>query len=147
MSAIRKPDVTTFPTEYNLQHQANSLSGARKKKLLMRRLTTFFVCAAVIGFIMISTLISQSSTLKEKRAEKEKLDGQLVALEKKEADLKDQIAKLNDEEYLAKLARKDLLLSQKGKLFLISLKKMQKHNWKIIRSAVILTLFFPFCII
>jgi cell division protein DivIC len=116
MSAIRKPEITTFPTEYNIQHQADSLSGARKKKLLMRRLTTFFVCAAVIGFIMISTLISQSSTLKEKRAEKENLDGQLLALEKQEAELQDQISKLNDEEYLAKLARKDLLLSQKGEI-------------------------------
>jgi len=116
MSVIRKQKVPTFPTDNIQQHQPNSLSGARKKKLLMRRLTTFFVCAAVIGFIMISTLISQSSTLKEKRAEKEQLEGQLVALEKQEADLKDQIARLNDEEYLAKLARKDLLLSQKGEI-------------------------------
>ena len=118
MSAIRKTDITTFPTEYTVPQESASISGARKKKLLMRRLTTFFICVGVIGFLMVSTLISQSSTLKEKRAEKRDLNEQIVALEKREASLNDQIARLNDEEYLAKLARKDLLLSKDGEVIL-----------------------------
>ena len=118
MSAIRKTEteIPAIPTEYPVHHETTSLSGARKKKLLMRRLTTFFIAVGIIGFLMVSTLISQSSTLKEKRAEKANLNEQITTLEKDEAGLNDQIAKLNDEEYLAKLARKDLLLSQKGEI-------------------------------
>ncbi|KAB7664958.1 FtsB family cell division protein [Bacillus sp. B1-b2] len=116
MSAIRKIDVPTIPTELSNQPDNTTLSGARKKKLLLRRLTTFLICVGIISFLMVSTLISQSSILKEKRAEKAVLDEQVVALEKKEVELNDQIAKLNDEEYLAKLARKDLLLSKDGEI-------------------------------
>lgn len=116
MSALPKHDVTSIPTDYKEQHEKASLSGARKKKLLIRRLTTFFICAGVIGFLIISTLISQSSTLNEKRAEQKELNNQIALLQTKETELNEQIARLNDDEYLAKLARKDLLLSKEGEI-------------------------------
>jgi cell division protein DivIC len=116
MSVLKKTDVTKLQTEYTVQQEELSISAARKKKLLFRRLTAFSVCALAIGFFMISTLISQSSTLEEKAAEKKTLDGKIALLEKEEKELKEQIVKLNDEDYLAKLARKDLLLSEKGEI-------------------------------
>ncbi|PKG22485.1 FtsB family cell division protein [Niallia nealsonii] len=116
MSAIKKPDVANLQTEYNIKQEANSLSAARRKKLLFRRLTLFFLFAFVMGFIMISTLISQSSTLDEKIAEKKKLQVKVASLQEKEKELNDQIVKLQDEDYLAKLARKDLFLSEKGEI-------------------------------
>lgn len=116
MSAIRKPDVAKLQTEYTIQQETTSLSAARRKKLLFRRLTLFFLFAFVMGFIMISTLISQSSTLNEKTAEKKKLQVKIASLQEREKELNDQIVKLNDEDYLAKLARKDLFLSEKGEI-------------------------------
>ncbi len=116
MSVLRKPDVTKIQTDYNVQQEELSISAARKKKLLFRRLAAFSICALAIGFFIISTLISQGSVLEEKAAEKKKLDGKIALLEKEEKSLKEQIVKLNDEDYLAKLARKDLLLSEKGEI-------------------------------
>lgn len=116
MSAIRKPDVAKLQTEYTIQQETTSLSAARRKKLLFRRLTLFFLFAFVMGFIMISTLISQSSTLNEKTAEKKKLQVKIASLQEREKELNDQIVKLKDDDYLAKLARKDLFLSEKGEI-------------------------------
>ncbi|TRZ36423.1 septum formation initiator family protein [Niallia circulans] len=116
MSVLRKPDVTKLQTDYTVQQEELSISAARKKKLLFRRLAAFSICALAIGFFMISALISQGSVLEEKAAEKKKLDGKIALLEKDEKSLKEQIVKLNDEDYLAKLARKDLLLSEKGEI-------------------------------
>ncbi|GKU85007.1 septum formation initiator family protein [Niallia sp. NCCP-28] len=116
MSAIKKLDVAKVQTEDNIKQEANSLSAARRKKLLFRRLTLFFLFAFVMGFIMISTLISQSSTLDEKIAEKKKLQVKVASLQEQEKELNDQIVKLQDEDYLAKLARKDLFLSEKGEI-------------------------------
>ncbi|MFT8320024.1 MAG: septum formation initiator family protein [Bacillus sp. (in: firmicutes)] len=118
MSAIKikKPDVAKLQTDYTIQQEATSISATRRKKLLFRRLTVFFLFAAAFGFLMISTLISQSSTLEEKTVEKKKLDVRIASLQKQEKDLNEQIAKLNDQEYLAKLARKDLFLSEKGEI-------------------------------
>ncbi|WP_310649060.1 FtsB family cell division protein [Niallia taxi] len=108
--------MTKIQTDYNVQQEELSISAARKKKLLFRRLAAFSICALAIGFFIISTLISQGSVLEEKAAEKKKLDGKIALLEKEEKSLKEQIVKLNDEDYLAKLARKDLLLSEKGEI-------------------------------
>lgn len=116
MSAIRKQNITKMKTEYTLQQDEISIGAARKKKLLYRRLSTFIICASVIGFFMITTLISQSSILEGKAAEKKELDKKISLLEKQEDELNEQIVKLNDEEYLAKLARKDLFLSEEGEI-------------------------------
>ncbi|MGP7819520.1 FtsB family cell division protein [Niallia sp. 01092] len=116
MSALKKEDIAKMQPEYSMQQEATSISGARRKKLLFRRLAVFSLFVAVIGFLMISTLISQSSTLEEKTAEKKKLDVKIASLQQQEKKLNDQITKLNDQEYLAKLARKDLFLSKKGEI-------------------------------
>ncbi|WP_445492776.1 FtsB family cell division protein [Niallia sp. 03133] len=116
MSAIKKPDIAKLQTEYTMQQEATSISAARRKKLLFRRLTVFTLFAAAIGFLMISTLISQSSTLEEKTAQKKKLDVKIASLQQQEKDLNEQITKLNDQDYLAKLARKELFLSEKGEI-------------------------------
>jgi len=127
MSAIRKPDVAKLQTDYTIQQEATSLSAARRRKLLFRRLAVFSLFAFVMAFIMISTLISQSSTLDEKAAEKKKLQVKIASLQDREKELNDQIVKLQDEDYLAKLARKDLFLSEKGEIiFNIPEEKEQK---------------------
>lgn len=50
------------------------------------------------------------------KEEKQKADEELVALKKDETILKEEIIKLNDEEYIAKLARKDFFLSDSNEI-------------------------------
>lgn len=112
MGAIKNRSVAKIQTSYAKQHEAVEINVGNKRKRLFRRLIVFTIGAAVLLFFMISTLVSQSSILEEKAAEKKKLDQELTALKQKEIILEEEIVKLNDDEYIAKLARKDYFLSE-----------------------------------
>ncbi|PLR80245.1 cell division protein DIVIC [Bacillus canaveralius] len=111
MSAIRKRKVARIQTTYAKQQETAELSAQSRRKLLFRRLAAFFVLVIIISFSMISTLIAQSSTIEEKQVEKEKLLQQLAKLEKNQVVLEEEIVKLHDDEYIAKLARREYFLS------------------------------------
>ncbi|MBN8204088.1 MULTISPECIES: FtsB family cell division protein [Bacillaceae] len=116
MSVTKKKNVAKMETSYVKQQEAAEISAGRKKKLLFRRLAAFFTLAAVVSFFMISTLVSQSAALEEKVEVKTRLDQELSDLEKKEVMLEEEIVKLNDDEYIAKLARKDYFLSDNNEI-------------------------------
>ncbi|MFC3882078.1 septum formation initiator family protein [Bacillus songklensis] len=116
MSAIRKKNVTQLNTEYVSQQQIMQESSNRKRIGLIRRLTAFGVLAVIISVFMISTLISQASTISDKKKEKVQLTEQLAQMKQKEKHLKDEVVKLNDEEYIKKIARRDYFLSEKGEI-------------------------------
>jgi cell division protein DivIC len=88
----------------------------QKRIGLIRRLTAFGILAAVISIFMISTLISQASAISDKKEEKARLTKQLAQMKQKEKHLKDEIVKLNDEEYIKKIARRDYFLSEKDEI-------------------------------
>jgi cell division protein DivIC len=116
VSVSNKRNVAKIETSYVRQQEAAEISAGRKRKLLFRRLAAFFTLAAVLSFFMISTLVSQSVALEEKVEEKNRLDKELAALQKKEVILEEEIVKLNDDEYIAKLARKDYFLSDNNEI-------------------------------
>ena len=116
MSAIHKHNITKLQTNYALKKEESQISIARRKKGLYRRLTVFFVFAVAVAYLMISTIISQNSALANKTDEKEQLEKELVTLEKDEVLLKEEIVKLNDDEYIAKLARKEYFLSDDNEI-------------------------------
>jgi cell division protein DivIC len=130
VSAIKKKNIAKIENGYAKQQEAAAVSAGRTKKLLYRRLVFFFVAASVIAFFMISTLVSQSSALAERTAEKKKLDHQLEQLKKKEAMLEGEIVKLNDDEYIAKLARKDYFLSEGNEIIFNLPKEEEKRKEK-----------------
>ncbi|PLR78927.1 cell division protein DIVIC [Bacillus sp. V3-13] len=111
MSAIRKRKVAKIQTTYAQQQETAQVSAQSRRKRLFRRLAAFFVVAIIISFSMISTLIAQSSTMEEKLVEKEKLQQKLAKLRKNQVVLEEEIVKLHDDEYIAKLARRELFLS------------------------------------
>jgi cell division protein DivIC len=76
----------------------------------------FLVFAAVMSYLMITSFISQSSTLDKKVAQKRQLEQELTQLKKEQQILKEDIIKLNDDEYLAKLARKEYFFSENGEI-------------------------------
>lgn len=115
MSAERKKNVTKLNTEYS-QQQQNLKKQTDQRVGLIRRLTFFGVLALLIGIGIVTTLITQASAIENKKAEKEKLEQQLTKLESKEKQLESEIVKLNDDEYIKKIARRDYFLSEDGEI-------------------------------
>jgi cell division protein DivIC len=111
LSASRK-NVAKIQTDLTHQHEKAEIHAAKKRKRLIRRLSSFFVVATAVSYFMISTLLTQASSLEKKEAEKAKLQQELAELKKDENVLKEEIVKLNDDEYILKLARRDFFLSE-----------------------------------
>ena len=90
----------------------------KKQKLILRRRRMFLWF--VLAFIIIAGLVDYQMTQKERLAEKQQ---QLEIAQKKKEDviekqeiLKLQITRLKDDEYVAKLARKEYFLSDEGEI-------------------------------
>ncbi|MDM5356566.1 cell division protein DivIC [Peribacillus sp. B2I2] len=116
MSSLRKRKVAKIENPYVAQEEKKVQTVEKKKRGLMRRLTLYSVFAAVFLILAISTLITQNVALDEKVQQKEELKGKLAKLEKDETLLKEEIVKLNDDDYIAKIARRDYFLSEKGEI-------------------------------
>jgi cell division protein DivIC len=116
MGVIRKKNVARIENQYVQQREKAGIAESRKRKLLFRRLAVFALFASVISYLMISTYISQSAALEKKQAEKDQLEQKLATLQKKQEILDEEIVKLNDDEYIAKLARKEYFLSEKNEI-------------------------------
>lgn len=127
MNAIRKRTVTKLENEYAQQSERAKAAKNKKRKRLYRRLAVFFVFAAVMTVAMISTFVSQTSALEQKVEIKNEREAELKELEKQHEALENEIVKLNDEEYIAKLARKDYFLSQEGEI-IFSLPEEKKEK-------------------
>lgn len=128
MSAVRSRNIAKLQTKYAIQQESAELSSARKRKLLYRRLAAYVVLAGLISFFMISTYISQLSALDEKEAEKKQLQKTLSGLERQKQILEEEIVKLNDDEYIAKLARKEYFLSEENEIIFNLPKKEEEKS-------------------
>ncbi|AZU59862.1 FtsB family cell division protein [Neobacillus mesonae] len=116
MGAERQRNVSKIQTTYVKQQEYAEIASARKRKLLVRRLSLFFVLACIISYCIISSLMSQSTKLEASMVQKKKLDQEYSELKKQEKVLKEDIVKLNDKEYIAKLARKEYFFSKKNEI-------------------------------
>jgi cell division protein DivIC len=116
MGAVRKRTVAKIQTTYVQQQEFADISTARKRKLLLRRLSLFSAFAIFVAYFMISSILSQASTLDGKVSQKKQLDKQLSDLKKQRDILKENIVKLNDDDYIGKLARKEYFFSDKGEI-------------------------------
>jgi cell division protein DivIC len=127
MGVIRKKNIAKIENQYVQQREKAGIAETRKRKLLFRRLAVFALFATVISYLMISTFISQSAALEKKQAEREHLEQKLASLQKKQEILDEEIVKLNDDEYIAKLARKEYFLSEKNEI-IFNLPKEKKDS-------------------
>jgi len=128
VSAVKKRNIAQIQTSYVKQQVEAEMNIGRKRKHLFRRLTVFFIFAAAVSFFMISTLLSQSSTLAKKVEEKENYSQKLAKLEQEETILEEEIIKLNDDEYIAKLARKEYFLSENNEIIFSLPNKKEKNR-------------------
>jgi cell division protein DivIC len=116
LSAVRDRNVAKIQSTYVMQQEFAEISTTRKRKLLLRRLSMFLTFAVFISYFMISSFLAQATNLDTKIAQKKQLEKQLVGLKKQQDILKDDIVKLNDDDYIAKLARKEYFFSDKNEI-------------------------------
>lgn len=116
MAAVQPKNVAKIETSYVQQQEYSDHAAAKKKKKLYRRLSVFFVFALFVAYSMVSSILSQASSLDEKVAQKKQLDNQLTALKNQQNSLKQEISNLNNDDYIAKLARKEYFLSNKDEI-------------------------------
>ncbi|GGA48484.1 FtsB family cell division protein [Psychrobacillus lasiicapitis] len=114
VSALKQ--VAAINTDYvrSIERQENRKKA--KKVRLFRRLAVFGIMSlALVGFL-ITTLINSNQTLEEKQLQKEKVTEELAKVQEEQEMLKLQISKLNDDEYIGKLLRKEYFLSEEGEI-------------------------------
>lgn len=87
-------------------------------KAATARLLTFGSICIVIMAAFLFSLINYSTNLYKLTKEKEKLESQYLTLQEEAEDLKIEITKLQDPEYLAKYARENYLYSKEGELII-----------------------------
>ncbi|ANU09309.1 cell division initiation protein [Planococcus antarcticus DSM 14505] len=111
-----KREVTSIRNDYV---RSVEVEGERKKAhrvRLFRRLTVFGLLVLMTTIWVGSTIYAQTQTISEKEQLREETLLKLEEVEKQQSQLGEQILLLNDEEYLAKLARKDYFLSDEGEI-------------------------------
>ncbi|MGX9132872.1 FtsB family cell division protein [Rummeliibacillus sp. JY-2-4R] len=120
---------TQMPTDYTKIETQKNKANRNRKIGLYRRLTVMAIVFALIAGSLVFTLIKQKQVLAEKEQQKVELKQDLAKQKEKKEDLKIQIAKLKDDDYIAKLARKDLFLSEDGEI-IFSIPKSQEKDKK-----------------
>jgi len=115
---IRKKsrEVPVINQAYYNKQTKESLYAQRKKKLLIRRLVAFSLVAGATTFLVLKTLHSQQVVLDEKENQLKELKAEYQEIIDKQEFLKDEIIKLQDEEYIGKYARQELFLSDDGEI-------------------------------
>ena len=86
----------------------------RKTKHCRRRLTVFGTISIIVIVLFIYNLFSYINTINKLEREEQKLQEELTELRKNNANLKEEIDKLKNPDYLAKYARESFLYSKKG---------------------------------
>lgn len=108
--------IPVLNNEYMKLQERERMIQERRKKGLRRRLAVFFIFAAIVSFTFIKAIQAQESMIAEKMEQLERLEETSKQLEEKEKYLEEEIIKLQDEEYLGKYVRKELLLSEDGEI-------------------------------
>ncbi|HBM3438334.1 TPA: septum formation initiator family protein [Listeria innocua] len=88
----------------------------RRRIALFRRLAFMAIIFAVVGGLLTITYTKQVLALKDKKEKQVQVDKKMVAMKGEEEALNDQIKKLHDDEYIAKLARSEYYLSKDGEI-------------------------------
>lgn len=109
-------NVRTLENDYVRSSDSKAQYSKMQKVRFRRRMFVFGLLASVLLVVLISTYISQYNRLAEKQQQKADVLAELEEVEEKKEMLNLQISKLEDDEYIAKLARKEYFLSDEGEI-------------------------------
>ena len=111
-----RKQIASINTDYVRSIERQENRNKAKKVRLARRLVLFTILSvALVGFL-VSTLLSSKSAFEEKQLKKEQVAQELEQVKEEQEILKVQISKLNDDEYIGKLLRKQYFLSEEGEI-------------------------------
>ncbi|MBC1250888.1 septum formation initiator family protein [Listeria welshimeri] len=88
----------------------------RRRIALFRRLAFMAIIFVVVGGLLTITYTKQVLSLNEKKEKQVQVDKEMVAMKDEEEALNDQIKKLHNDDYIAKLARSEYYLSKDGEI-------------------------------
>jgi cell division protein DivIC len=128
MGSLKEKKITKIQSTFVEQREKKQLQKSKKRRGLYRRLVLFGVIVFILSGLTISTLLSQASAIDKKTGEKEKVEQKLASLERNQLLLEEEIVKLNDDEYIAKIARRDYFLSNKGEVIFNLPKKKEASD-------------------
>ena len=108
--------ITSINTDYVRSVQRRETQNKSRKIRLIRRLVAFSVFSMLLIGFLVSALVNSKQTLAEKQLQKEEVAVELERVQEEQEMLKMQISKLNDDEYIGKLLRKEYFLSEEGEI-------------------------------
>lgn len=88
----------------------------RRRIALFRRLAFMAIIFVVVGGLLTITYTKQVLSLNEKKEKQVQVDKKMVVMKDEEEALNDQIKKLHNDDYIAKLARSEYYLSKDGEI-------------------------------
>ncbi|QHJ69704.1 FtsB family cell division protein [Planococcus halotolerans] len=110
------PDVASIRNDYVRSVERKEKRQMAHKVRLFRRLAVFGLVVLLATVWIGTTIYAQSQTMAEKEQLREEAQLALKEVKKEQAQLEEQIILLNDDEYLAKLAKKELFVSEQGEI-------------------------------
>lgn len=112
----KRKQIASINTDYvrSIERQENRVKA--KKVRLARRLVLFTILSFALVGLLVSTLLNSKSAYEEKQLQKEQVAQELEQVKEEQEILKLQISKLNDDEYIGKLLRKQYFLSEEGEI-------------------------------
>ncbi|WPK12923.1 septum formation initiator family protein [Lysinibacillus louembei] len=122
--------VRQLDNDYIRSNENNIKSKYSKQQLIRRRrrMLAFLVVAGVVIFSLSSMLMKQYDRLHVKEGQKVEVLADLEQIQEVQDMLKLQIAKLEDDEYIAKLARKEYFMSEEGEIIFTIPKDEQQEK-------------------
>ncbi|WP_343363562.1 septum formation initiator family protein [Listeria seeligeri] len=111
-----KTKVARIENRYIKDTATMNKTRSRRRIALFRRLAFMAVIFAVVGGLLTITYTQQVLSLKDKKEKQVDVDKKMVATKDEEEALNNQIKKLHDDDYIAKLARSEYYLSKDGEI-------------------------------
>ncbi|MGY3717099.1 FtsB family cell division protein [Sutcliffiella cohnii] len=116
MSTANNDKVSQIRSQYYQQLEEEQQKKSKKRRGLYMRLAVFFTFALIVAGFIGKAFYNQHVVLNDKLEQKEVLEQKLSQLQKEQQHLEDEIVKLNDDEYILKIARRDYFMSEKGEI-------------------------------
>jgi len=119
MNVPRKPNVTKLQSTYVSEQEEKKRKASRRRRIVAVRLAFWASLFTVFASVLLYALHLQAKAIDGKTAEKQRLKEELVKLERQEKQLKEEMKKLHDDDYIAELARKKYYLSKDGEIIFV----------------------------
>lgn len=111
--------VSTLNNDHVRVTEAEKDRAKQSRIRLVRRLSVFFIISTIVFGILTGIYISKTMALHEKQRQLAEAQKNLEEAKEQQEMLNTQIKKLEDDEYIAKLLRKEYFLSNEGEIIFI----------------------------